>query len=643
MTSAEVIAWRIVEVVGHLSSWLFRRRWWRRVATTPPPNKSPGPAEDRVEQRQAPLTALSRSGWMLSSSPTGTGLTNATDGTASTRWRTGVAQAANQFFQVDMLSPRTFGAIRLDTTGTPTEFPGSYKVQVANDNVSWGTAPNVATGSGAIVATISFPPQTARYIRITLMPGTTGASWSIHEFNVYDTRLSRTGWTATASVNNGNAGLAIDATAATRWNTVVGTNNTQVNGQSLTVNMAIPQTFNQLTLDTGSSVPTQFPRGYTITTSNDGTNFSAAIPTTAGATGQLTVINFATQVARYVRITLSGLNPSPFNTPWAVEELNVIGQPTSLTTQPRAVWTASGTTAASGTSLAGPIDTTAGNRWTANTVASGTFYQVDMGTYRLFNQITVDAGTMTGNFPRNYRVEISNNATTWTQIVAPTANSAVLLTINVQPQTARHIKISLTAANPTGSPWSIQELNVAGQALSPANWVASASSSSTGNGAGQRHRQHRQHPLEHQRRADQLRRSRWTWERRSPSTSSRSTRGRRRPTSRATTRFSSRTTGRTSDRPIATGTGTGQLVTINLLTQTARAIKIQTPVTPADANVWSIQELGVWRIAQPCDSVTCTAQRPVPRRGRLRPEYRRVLEPEQDEWDDVRQRPVHDG
>ena len=98
---------------------------------------------------------------------------------------------------------------------------------------------------------------------------------------------------------------------------MVGTNNTQVNGQSLTVNMAIPQTFNQLTLDTGSSVPTQWPRGYTITTSNDGTNFGAAIPTTSGASGQLTVISFATQVARYVRITLSGLSPSPFNMPWA--------------------------------------------------------------------------------------------------------------------------------------------------------------------------------------------------------------------------------------------------------------------------------------------------------------------------------------
>ena len=43
--------------------------------------------------------------------------------------------------------------------------------------------------------------------------------------------------------------------------------------------MAIPQTFNQLTLDTGSSVATQFPRGYTVTTSNDGTNFGAAIAT----------------------------------------------------------------------------------------------------------------------------------------------------------------------------------------------------------------------------------------------------------------------------------------------------------------------------------------------------------------------------
>src|SRR6185436_20203211 len=89
------------------------------------------PVDTRIEQRDSALTALSRTGWVASASGTGSGtaVANAIDGNATTRWRANVAQAANQFFQVDMGSQQTFAAIRLDTTTTPTEFPRSFKVQ----------------------------------------------------------------------------------------------------------------------------------------------------------------------------------------------------------------------------------------------------------------------------------------------------------------------------------------------------------------------------------------------------------------------------------------------------------------------------------------------------------------------------------
>src|SRR5262249_6022886 len=156
------------------------------------------------------------------------------------------------------------------------------------------------------------------------------------------------------------------------------------------------------------------------------------------------VVNFATQLARFVRINAN--NGTTAYT-WSIEEMNVNGQPTVLTAHQRSAWTPTGTTAASGTTLAGALDGSTTTRWTANTVASGTNYQVDMGTLRTFTQITVDAGTVTTGFPRSYKVETSNDATTWTQIASGT-NAAVLLTVNVQPQTARYVKISLTAANP---------------------------------------------------------------------------------------------------------------------------------------------------------------------------------------------------
>ncbi|HXU00884.1 MAG TPA: discoidin domain-containing protein, partial [Polyangia bacterium] len=517
------------------------------------------------------------------------------DGNTTTRWTTTSIQANGNFFQVDMGAQRTFTEIRLDTTATATDFPRSFNVNVSNDASTWTTVAT-ATGSAAVV-TVAFASQTARYIQVKLanLPAGQTNAWSIYELNVYDASLSRTGWTATASstATGTTTGGAFDGSTTTRWSSVSGTSH------QFQVDMQAPQTFNQVTLDAGSSTSGNFPRSYTVSVSSDGTNFTQV--TTGTGTSRFVVINFATQQKRHLRI--NSTNATAFT--WSIEEMNVLGQPTSASTHQRSVWTATGTTAATGTTLAGGIDGVTTTRWTANTVASGTFYQVDMGTYRLFNQITIDAGTLTGNFPRSYKVETSNNASTWTQIASGT-NAAVLLTVNVQPTTARHIKVSLTAANPTGSPWSIQELNVVGPALSRTGWVASASG--TGgtdvpanaidgtattrwdNGANQANGQTFTLDMGTAQVVNQLSLDAGTSTGNFPRGYS----------------VSLSSDGTTFGTPVATGTGSTQLVTINFLTQTARAIRI-TQTGTASANHWSIHEINVWRIAQPCDTVTCSA------------------------------------
>ena len=558
-----------------------------------------GPADGKVEQRRSGLTALSRTGWVASASPTGTPA-NAIDGSATTRWTTTSIQANGNFFQVDLGAQRTFTEIRMDTTTTATDFPRSFNVGVSNDGSTFTTVAS-AMGTSAVV-TVAFASQTARYIRVTLanLPAGQTNAWSIYEFNVYDASLARTGWTATAltTAPGTTTGGALDGSTTTRWSSTSGTSH------QFQVDMLALQTFNQITLDAGSSTSGNFVRGYTVSVSN---NTTASPPTasfaqvaTGTGTSRFVVINFAMQQARHIRI--NSTNATAFT--WSIEEMNVLGQPTVATTHQRSAWTATATTAATGTTVGGAIDGSTTTRWTANTVASMTFYQVDMGTYRLFNQITIDAGTMTGNFPRSYKVETSNNASTWTQIAAGT-NAAVLLTVNVQPQTARHIKISLTAANPTGSPWSIQELNVSGPGLSRTGWVASASPSSTTDVPGNA--------------VDGSATSRWD-------NGANQTNGQTFTLDMGTAQVVNQLTldagsstgnyprgysvalssdGTTFGTPVATGTGTTQLVTINFLTQTARAIRI-TQTGTASSNHWSIHEINVWRIAQPCDTVTCT-------------------------------------
>ncbi|HWX21682.1 MAG TPA: discoidin domain-containing protein [Candidatus Binatia bacterium] len=128
---------------------------------------------------------LSRSGWVVSASVGGSP-GNAIDGNLSTRWSTDTLQTNGQWFQVDMLSAKTIFKIVLDTTPSPNDYPRGYQVTLSNDGSNWGSP--VATGAGnSAVTTITFAPQTARYLRITQTGTASGNYWSIHELYIYGT------------------------------------------------------------------------------------------------------------------------------------------------------------------------------------------------------------------------------------------------------------------------------------------------------------------------------------------------------------------------------------------------------------------------------------------------------------------------
>ena len=90
-------------------------------------------------------------------------------------------------------TPRNFDKIVLDNTWACWDSPGGYSVSVSNDGTNWGTP--VATGAGQLgMTTITFPEQTARYIRITQTGTNATYHWSIYEFDVCKTRpVSRDG------------------------------------------------------------------------------------------------------------------------------------------------------------------------------------------------------------------------------------------------------------------------------------------------------------------------------------------------------------------------------------------------------------------------------------------------------------------
>ena len=110
---------------------------------------------------------------------------NAIDGDHWTGWRDMTkTQYPGQWFQVDMKKTETFDRIELDNTWAQWDSPARFAVTVSNDGVEWNSP--IATGPGKPgITSISFPLQTARYIRITQVATDATYHWSIYEMDVF--------------------------------------------------------------------------------------------------------------------------------------------------------------------------------------------------------------------------------------------------------------------------------------------------------------------------------------------------------------------------------------------------------------------------------------------------------------------------
>ncbi len=127
--------------------------------------------------------------------------------------------------------------------------------------------------------------------------------------------LNRDGWTATASSTSpwDATRRSIDGSEATRWSS----GQAQRSGDYFQVDMGATQSFSQITMDTGPSSTGDYPRSYAVHVSQDGSNWGPAVALGAGS-GQVTTIDFATQTARFVRITQTGSS----GWWWSIAEFN---------------------------------------------------------------------------------------------------------------------------------------------------------------------------------------------------------------------------------------------------------------------------------------------------------------------------------
>ncbi|KPL91945.1 cellulase family glycosylhydrolase [Herpetosiphon geysericola] len=146
-------------------------------------------------------------------------------------------------------------------------------------------------------------------------------------------------------------------------------------------------------------------------------------------------------------VTLKGTNLGG----WLLQEgwMSPLGYPAL----PRTNWTASGS--AAGASAA--IDGNPATRWTSNAPqANGQWFQVDLGANQAVERVTIDAGSSTGDYPRQYQVQaFINNA--WLTVGSGSGTSQVVTVQFNSTQVTRLIRVLQTGSS--GSWWSIHEFN----------------------------------------------------------------------------------------------------------------------------------------------------------------------------------------
>jgi hypothetical protein len=265
-----------------------------------------------------------------------------------------------------------------------------------------------------------------------------------------DSALLRSGWKATASSNGSSAADAFDGTIATRW----ATGQTQGAGQFFQIDMGKLDTFDTIELNSAGDEQ-DYPRSYRVLVSNDGVAWRGPLATGYG-NRPVTEIAFSKQTARYVRIEQAGSDAAHW---WSIADvkLRLLGNTSGAALSPTG-WALSASSDPTNTGKA--VDRVASTRWTTRTVQSpGQYFQIDMLKTQRFNKIVLASKDNPDDYPRGYKVMVSEDGADWGEPVVSGAGSSATTTLFFVARTARYIRIEQTGSDPSRW-WSIHELKV---------------------------------------------------------------------------------------------------------------------------------------------------------------------------------------
>ncbi len=155
-------------------------------------------------------------------------------------------------------------------------------------------------------------------------------------------------------------------------------------------------------------------------------------------------------------------------TPFTIPELSKFGPPVLHN---RSEWKLSASHNEATVSKA--VDDLSETRYdTKKPQSPGMWFAIELPKETLVSGVILDAGLSRGDYPRGYKVEISNDGSTWFKTVASGKGDSAVTTINFPPIKAKALKITQTDSS-AGSFWSIHELHILDGQNSPAQAQAS--------------------------------------------------------------------------------------------------------------------------------------------------------------------------
>ena len=115
--------------------------------------------------------------------------------------------------------------------------------------------------------------------------------------------------------------------------------------------------------------------------------------------------------------------------------------------------------------LKGCVDHDMSSRFTTGKFQNpGMWVQVELPKISEITQITLDAGSSTGDYPRGYEVVASIDGKTWTKPIARGDGKSAVTNIKFAPTKAKFLKITQTKRH-SGLYWSIHEMSLNGKEL----------------------------------------------------------------------------------------------------------------------------------------------------------------------------------